>query len=71
LFNSKTKGREGEREGESRAEKGERPLAVSPESITQSAPSRTAFATSLTSALVGRGLLVMLFFPRRVGGVGL
>mmetsp|Transcript_4303 Transcript_4303/g.11017 ORF Transcript_4303/g.11017 Transcript_4303/m.11017 type:complete len:209 (-) Transcript_4303:482-1108(-) len=35
------------------------PLAVSPESITQSAPSSTALATSDTSARVGRGLLVM------------
>jgi hypothetical protein len=32
------------------------PLAVSPESITQSAPSITALATSETSARVGRGL---------------
>jgi len=32
------------------------PLAVSPESMTQSAPSSTAFATSDTSARVGRGL---------------
>mmetsp|Transcript_46230 Transcript_46230/g.104173 ORF Transcript_46230/g.104173 Transcript_46230/m.104173 type:complete len:315 (+) Transcript_46230:431-1375(+) len=35
------------------------PLAVSPDSITQSAPSSTAFATSLASARVGRGLLVI------------
>mmetsp|Transcript_40492 Transcript_40492/g.106845 ORF Transcript_40492/g.106845 Transcript_40492/m.106845 type:complete len:234 (+) Transcript_40492:1415-2116(+) len=35
------------------------PLAVSPESMTQSAPSRIAFATSLTSARVGRGLCVI------------
>jgi len=32
------------------------PLAVSPESMTQSAPSRTALATSEISARVGRGL---------------
>ena len=32
---------------------GKSPLAVSPDSITQSAPSITAFATSLASALVG------------------
>ncbi len=32
------------------------PLAVSPDSITQSAPSRTALATSEISARVGRGL---------------
>mmetsp|Transcript_32592 Transcript_32592/g.103865 ORF Transcript_32592/g.103865 Transcript_32592/m.103865 type:complete len:230 (-) Transcript_32592:752-1441(-) len=35
------------------------PLAVSPESMTQSAPSSTALATSDTSARVGRGELVM------------
>ena len=34
-------------------------MAVSPESITQSAPSSTALATSLTSARVGRGLDVI------------
>lgn len=32
------------------------PLAVSPDNMTQSAPSSTALATSLTSARVGRGL---------------
>ena len=36
------------------------PLAVSPDSMTQSAPSSTALATSLASALVGRGLYTML-----------
>ena len=36
------------------------PLTVSPESITQSALSRTALATSLASARVGRGLVTML-----------
>ena len=35
---------------------GHLPLALSPESITPSTPSRTALATSLTSARVGRGL---------------
>mmetsp|Transcript_3989 Transcript_3989/g.7493 ORF Transcript_3989/g.7493 Transcript_3989/m.7493 type:complete len:377 (-) Transcript_3989:377-1507(-) len=35
------------------------PLAVSPESITASAPSITAFVTSETSALVGRGFFVI------------
>mmetsp|Transcript_522 Transcript_522/g.1894 ORF Transcript_522/g.1894 Transcript_522/m.1894 type:complete len:317 (+) Transcript_522:44-994(+) len=35
---------------------GNLPPAVSPESITQSVPSRTAFATSVASARVGRGL---------------
>ena len=34
---------------------GNLPPAVSPLSITQSAPSRTAFVTSATSARVGRG----------------
>ena len=38
------------------ASSGYLPLAVSPESMTQSAPSRTALATSETSARVGRGL---------------
>lgn len=38
---------------------GNAPLAVSPDSITQSVPSRTALATSDASALVGRGLLMM------------
>mmetsp|Transcript_27355 Transcript_27355/g.51872 ORF Transcript_27355/g.51872 Transcript_27355/m.51872 type:complete len:337 (+) Transcript_27355:278-1288(+) len=36
------------------------PLADSPESMTQSDPSRTAFPTSVTSARVGRGLRCML-----------
>mmetsp|Transcript_103460 Transcript_103460/g.178234 ORF Transcript_103460/g.178234 Transcript_103460/m.178234 type:complete len:258 (-) Transcript_103460:923-1696(-) len=36
------------------------PLAVSPESMVQSAPSKTALQTSLTSARVGRGFLVMV-----------
>ena len=36
------------------------PLAVSPESMTTSVPSRTALATSEASARVGRGLLMML-----------
>merc|ERR1719247_359743 len=38
---------------------GYEPLAVSPESITQSAPSSTALATSDASARVGRGLEVI------------
>ena len=38
---------------------GNLPPAVSPLSITQSAPSRTAFATSDASARVGRGLEVI------------
>ena len=41
------------------ASSGYEPLAVSPESITQSAPSSTALATSLASARVGRGLFVI------------
>ena len=36
------------------------PFAVSPDSMTQSVPSRTALATSEVSARVGRGLLIML-----------
>lgn len=36
------------------------PLAVSPDNITQSAPSKTALATSVASARVERGLSVML-----------
>ena len=36
------------------------PVAVSAESITTSVPSKIAFATSLASARVGRGLRVML-----------
>mmetsp|Transcript_5899 Transcript_5899/g.17789 ORF Transcript_5899/g.17789 Transcript_5899/m.17789 type:complete len:233 (+) Transcript_5899:597-1295(+) len=39
---------------------GNLPPAVSPESMTASAPSSTAFATSEHSARVGRGLLIML-----------
>ena len=39
---------------------GNDPLAVSPLSITQSAPSRIALATSDDSARVGRGFLIML-----------
>ena len=38
---------------------GKRPIAVSPDSITASVPSRTAFATSLASARVGSGLAVI------------
>ena len=38
---------------------GNLPPAVSPLSITQSAPSRTALATSEHSARVGRGLLII------------
>ena len=38
------------------ASRGYLPLAVSPDNMTQSAPSRTALATSETSARVGRGL---------------
>ena len=36
------------------------PFALSPLSITQSAPSRTAFVTSATSARVGRGFFCIL-----------
>ena len=36
------------------------PYAVSPDSMTASAPSRTAIATSETSARVGVGFLIML-----------
>mmetsp|Transcript_31571 Transcript_31571/g.91810 ORF Transcript_31571/g.91810 Transcript_31571/m.91810 type:complete len:219 (+) Transcript_31571:652-1308(+) len=39
--------------------RGKEPPAVSPESMTASVPSRTAFATSETSARVGRGFPVM------------
>lgn len=39
---------------------GNNPIEVSVDSITASVPSSTAFATSLTSALVGRGLLTIL-----------
>merc|ERR1711970_462536 len=38
---------------------GKSPLAVSPDSMTQSAPSRMALATSLASALVGLGFLTI------------
>mmetsp|Transcript_83269 Transcript_83269/g.268431 ORF Transcript_83269/g.268431 Transcript_83269/m.268431 type:complete len:389 (-) Transcript_83269:168-1334(-) len=38
---------------------GKAPAAVSPESMTQSVPSSTAFATSLASARVGRGRAVV------------
>ncbi len=40
--------------------KGNAPYAVSPLSMTASAPSRTAMAISETSALVGVGLVTML-----------
>mmetsp|Transcript_60416 Transcript_60416/g.134648 ORF Transcript_60416/g.134648 Transcript_60416/m.134648 type:complete len:204 (+) Transcript_60416:958-1569(+) len=43
----------------STAARGKEPLAVSPESMTASAPSRTAFATSEHSARVGRGLVII------------
>ena len=43
-----------------RAFTGALPTAVSRESMTQSVPSRMALATSLASARVGRGLLLML-----------
>ena len=36
---------------------GNAPAAVSPESMTQSVPPRTALATSVASARVGRGFL--------------
>eukprot|EP00958_Prasinococcus_capsulatus_P004059 scaffold377_cov563-Prasinococcus_capsulatus_cf.AAC.18 len=39
---------------------GKHPAAVSPLSITQSVPSSTAFATSVHSARVGFGFLIML-----------
>mmetsp|Transcript_57391 Transcript_57391/g.136617 ORF Transcript_57391/g.136617 Transcript_57391/m.136617 type:complete len:209 (+) Transcript_57391:568-1194(+) len=42
------------------ASRGKSPLAASPESITASAPSHTALHTSLTSARVGTGFLIML-----------
>mmetsp|Transcript_53731 Transcript_53731/g.142399 ORF Transcript_53731/g.142399 Transcript_53731/m.142399 type:complete len:222 (+) Transcript_53731:465-1130(+) len=44
----------------SMASSGYLPLAVSPESITQSVPSNTALATSVVSARVGRGFMIML-----------
>ena len=40
---------------------GNLPTAVSPESITASAPSKMALATSLTSARVGTGASIMLW----------
>mmetsp|Transcript_13781 Transcript_13781/g.37702 ORF Transcript_13781/g.37702 Transcript_13781/m.37702 type:complete len:284 (+) Transcript_13781:159-1010(+) len=43
----------------STASRGYAPAAVSPESITQSVPSNTAFATSVASARVGRGAAIM------------
>ncbi|CRH72486.1 Uncharacterised protein [Chlamydia trachomatis] len=43
----------------STASTGYLPLAVSPESITALVPSRTALATSLVSARVGLGFLIM------------
>jgi hypothetical protein len=39
---------------------GKAPLAVSPESITASVPSKTALATSEASARVGRGFFIIL-----------
>ena len=39
---------------------GKLPAAVSPESMTQSVPSSTALATSVASARVGRGFLIIL-----------
>jgi len=39
---------------------GNSPLALSPDNMTQSAPSRMALATSLASARVGRDFFVML-----------
>ena len=42
------------------ASTGQAPVAVSAESITASAPSSTALATSLTSARVGCGETIML-----------
>ena len=42
---------------------GNLPIADSPESITQSVPSKMAFATSVASALVGRRLEVRLQHP--------
>ena len=41
------------------ASRGYRPLAVSPESMTASVPSKTALATSLASARVGRGFSII------------
>jgi hypothetical protein len=42
------------------ASTGNAPAAVSPLSMTQSVPSSTALATSVASARVGRGFLIML-----------
>lgn len=42
------------------ASTGKDPAAVSPLSMTQSVPSSTALATSVASARVGRGFLIML-----------
>ena len=42
-----------------RDSRGYLPEAVSPESMTQLVPSKTALATSLISARVGRGLRIM------------
>jgi len=42
------------------ASTGKAPAAVSPDNMTQSVPSSTAFATSVASARVGRGFLIML-----------
>mmetsp|Transcript_26461 Transcript_26461/g.68729 ORF Transcript_26461/g.68729 Transcript_26461/m.68729 type:complete len:234 (+) Transcript_26461:432-1133(+) len=42
-----------------KASRGYFPAAVSPDSMTASAPSNTAAATSVTSALVGRGWRIM------------
>jgi len=42
------------------ASRGKSPIAASPDSITASEPSHTAFATSFTSALVGTAFLIML-----------
>lgn len=39
---------------------GKLPAAVSPDNMTQSVPSSTALATSVASARVGRGFLIML-----------
>ena len=41
------------------ASRGNRPIAVSSDNMTASVPSSTAFATSVTSARVGRGLSCM------------
>ena len=46
--------------GRGRAWTGKLPAAVSPDSMTQSVPSSTALATSVASARVGRGFLIML-----------